>query len=119
MSRCQWSAWVASVPGPKIVVNQPQEAARRGANMIRRRVMMMMTTETAASGGVGWGRGGRLSRQRKRDAVLRLLRGEDLETLSRALGATAAPLTGWQDTLAEEDAKRPSREREGLVRERT
>src|SRR4051794_39848516 len=38
--------------------------------MIRRRVMMM-TTETAASGGVGLGRGGRLSRQRKRDAVLR------------------------------------------------
>jgi hypothetical protein len=48
-----------------------------------------MTTETAASGEVGLGRGGRLSRQRKRDAVLRLLRGEDLDTLSRALGATA------------------------------
>src|SRR3954447_23495702 len=67
------------------------------ADMIRRRVMM--TTETAASGGVGLGRGGRMSRQRKRDAVLRLLRGEDLETLSRALGATAATLTGWQDTF--------------------
>src|SRR4051794_30793498 len=45
------------------------------------------------------GRGGRMSRQRKRDAVLRLLRGEDLETLSRALGATAATLTGWHDTF--------------------
>src|SRR3954464_13389500 len=65
--------------------------------MIRRRVTM--TTETTASGAVGLGRGGRLSRQRKRDAVLRLLRGEDLETLSRALGATAATLTGWQDTF--------------------
>src|SRR4051794_18971937 len=65
--------------------------------MIRRRVMM--TTETAASGGVGLGRGGRMSRKRKRDAVLRLLRGEDLETLSRALGATAATLTGWRDTF--------------------
>src|SRR3954449_13268966 len=65
------------------------------AEMIRRRVMM--TTETAASGGVGLGRGGRMSRKRKRDAVLRLLRGEDLETLSRALGATAATLSGWQD----------------------
>ena len=53
-----------------------------------------MTTETAASGEVGLGRGGRMSRQRKRDAVLRLLRGEDLDTLSRALGATAATLTG-------------------------
>jgi transposase-like protein len=40
-----------------------------------------------------------MSRKRKRDAVLRLLRGEDLETLSRALGVTAATLTGWQDTF--------------------
>ena len=47
------------------------------AEMIRRRVTM--TTETAASGEVGLGRGGRMSRKRKRDAVLRLLRGEDLE----------------------------------------
>src|SRR3954452_406728 len=58
-----------------------------------------MTTETAASGGVGLGRGGRMSRQHKRDAVLRLLRGEDLEILSRALGVTAATLTGWQHTF--------------------
>ncbi len=58
-----------------------------------------MTTETAASGGVGLGRGGRLSHKRKRDAVLRLLRGEDLETLSRALGVTAATLIGWQDSF--------------------
>ena len=58
-----------------------------------------MTTETTAFGGVGLGRGGRLSRQRKREAVLRLLRGEDLETLSRALGVTAATLTGWQDSF--------------------
>src|SRR4051794_35951066 len=67
------------------------------AEMIRRRVTM--TTETTEQAGVGLGRGGRLSRQRKRDAVLRLLRGEDLETLSRALGATAATLTGWQDSF--------------------
>ena len=40
-----------------------------------------------------------MSRQRKRDTVLRMLRGEDLETLSRALGVTAATLTGWQDTF--------------------
>jgi transposase len=58
-----------------------------------------MATETAASGGAGLGRGGRMSRQRKRDAVLRLLRGEDLEMLSRALGVTAATLTGWQDSF--------------------
>ena len=58
-----------------------------------------MTTQTTASGEVGLGRGGRMSRQRKRDAVLRLLRGEDLEILSRALGVTAATLSGWQDTF--------------------
>src|SRR5919107_4642243 len=58
-----------------------------------------MTTETAERAGVGPGRGGRLSRQRKRDAVLRLLRGEDLETLSRALGVTAATLSVWQEAF--------------------
>jgi transposase len=45
------------------------------------------------------GRGGRMSRQRKTAAVLRLLRGEDLETVSRSLGVTAATLTGWQDAF--------------------
>src|SRR3954453_14729650 len=74
------------------------------AEMIRRRVTMTTeTTEqagvTTEQAGVGLGRGGRLSRQRKRDAGLRLLRGEDLETLSRALGAPAATLTEWQDTF--------------------
>ena len=59
-----------------------------------------MTTETMTSAeAAGPGRGGRMSRQRKRDAVLRLLRGEDLETLSRALGVTAATLSGWCDTF--------------------
>jgi transposase len=58
-----------------------------------------MRTETTASGAVGLGRGGRMSRQRKRDAVLRLLRGEDREILSRALGVTAATLSGWQDSF--------------------
>ena len=36
------------------------------------------------------GRGGRLSVGRKREVVLRLLRGEDLESVSRAVGITAA-----------------------------
>ncbi len=59
-----------------------------------------MTTETTtAAEAAGPGRGGRMSRQRKRDTVLRLLRGEDLETLSRALGVTAATLSGWRDTF--------------------
>ena len=46
------------------------------------------------SGAVALGRGGRMSRQRKSAAVLRLLRGEDLETVSRELGVTAATLSG-------------------------
>jgi transposase len=40
-----------------------------------------------------------MSRQRKRDAVLRLLRGEDLESVSRSLGVTAATLSGWRDAF--------------------
>src|SRR3954467_14032981 len=58
-----------------------------------------MTIEATERTGIGLGRGGRMSRKRKRDAVLRLLRGEDLEILSRALGVTAATLSGWQDTF--------------------
>jgi len=40
-----------------------------------------------------------MSRRRKSAAVLRLLRGEDLETVSRELGVTAATLTGWHDAF--------------------
>ena len=73
-----------------------------------------MTTEATASGEVGLGRGGRLSRKRKRDAVLRLLRGEDLEMLSRALGVTAATLSGWQDSfLAAGEASLATRPTDG------
>jgi hypothetical protein len=57
----------------------------------------MMATDMM--GAAGPGRGGRMSRQRKRDAVLRRLRGEDLETVSRALGVTAATLSGWRDAF--------------------
>ena len=45
----------------------------------------------------GLGRGGRMSRPRKREAVLRLLRGEDLELVSRSLGVTAATIAAWRD----------------------
>jgi hypothetical protein len=48
---------------------------------------------------VGADRGGRMSRRRKRDAVLRLLRGEDLDRVSRSLGAAAATLSGRGDTF--------------------
>src|SRR4028118_1829842 len=42
---------------------------------------------------------GRFSARRKTEAVLRLLRGEDLDTLSRELGATAATLSGWRESF--------------------
>ena len=51
------------------------------------------------SGAASPGRGGRMSRQRKTAAVLRLLRGEDLELVSRSLGVTAATLTAWRDAF--------------------
>ena len=41
----------------------------------------------------------RKSARRKQDAVLRLLRGEDLELLSRQLGVTAAELSGWREAF--------------------
>jgi hypothetical protein len=40
---------------------------------------------------------GRFSSPRKTAAVLRLLRAEDLEPLSREFGITAATLSGWRD----------------------
>ena len=71
-----------------------------------------MVVET--TGAAGPGRGGRMSRRRKRDAVLRLLRGEDLEAVSRALGVTAGTLSGWRDAfLAAGEASLTSRPTDG------
>jgi transposase-like protein len=41
----------------------------------------------------------RMSARRKQSAVLRLLRGEDLELVSRELGVTAAELSAWRDAF--------------------
>ena len=66
------------------------------------------------SGAAAPGRGGRMSRQRKTAAVLRLLRGEDLETVSRGLGVTAATLTQWRDAfLAAGEASLSTRPKDG------
>ena len=71
-----------------------------------------MADET--TGAAGPGRGGRMSRRRKRDAVLRLLRGEDLEAVPRALGVTAARLSGWRDAfLAAGEASLAARPADG------
>jgi len=68
------SQWISIV-----VHRQPSEGARRVT-------------------GDGPGQGiRRFSARRKIEMVLRLLRGEDLELLSRELGITAARLSKWRD----------------------
>src|SRR3954464_1988547 len=53
----------------------------------------------AGAGGATPERRRRMSARRKQDAVLRMLRGEDLELVSRELGVTAAELSGWRDAF--------------------
>jgi len=56
----------------------------------------------------------RMSAKRKQSAVLRLLRGEDLELVSRELGVTAAELTAWRDAfLAAGEASLKTRPADG------
>jgi hypothetical protein len=45
-----------------------------------------------------------MTTRRKQEAVLRVLRGEPLETVARACRATAAELSGWRDTFLEAGA---------------
>ncbi len=52
----------------------------------------------AAAGGDWRGRQ-RMSAKRKQSAVLRLLRGEALELMSRELGVTAAELSTWREAF--------------------
>jgi transposase len=42
---------------------------------------------------------GRFSSRRKMEAVLRLLRGEDLDSISRELQVTAATLSEWREAF--------------------
>ncbi len=50
------------------------------------------------------GRERRMTASRKRDAVLRVLRGEPLEIVARDLAVTASDLSGWRDALLEAGA---------------
>src|SRR5207244_334648 len=57
------------------------------------------------------GRGRWSAKRKTAAAVLRLLRGEDIESLSRELGVTAATLSGWRDQfLAGGEANLKARE---------
>jgi hypothetical protein len=62
---------------------------------------------------------GRFSANRKTDAVLRLLRGEDLDTLSRELGVVAATLSSWGGAFLDGGKaslkSRPADDRDELV----
>lgn len=50
------------------------------------------------------GRERRMTAGRKRDAVLRLLRGEPLEIVARGLGVTAADLSAWREAFLDAGA---------------
>src|SRR3712207_1642923 len=62
---------------------------------------------------------GRWSARRKQEVVLRVLRGEDLDALSRELGVAAGTIARWRDQfLAGEQAavrSRPAKEREDEI----
>ena len=61
--------------------------------------------ETSRVGAAGApGRPLRVTVGRKRDAVLRVLRGEPLEIVARELRVTAADLSGWRDAFLEAGA---------------
>ena len=47
------------------------------------------------------GRERRMTAGRKRDVVLRVLRGEPLEIVARELSVTAADVSGWRDAFLE------------------
>lgn len=58
----------------------------------------------------------RMSAKKRQEAVLRVLRGEDVELVSREIGATAADLSAWRDSFLEGGAaslkSRPEHDRD-------
>jgi hypothetical protein len=80
---------------------------------------------TGEGGQHGWKKPARLSARQKTEVVLRLLRGEALDLLSRELGIPAARLATWREVFLEAGqgamTKQPldSRDRElGRLREK-
>ncbi len=65
------------------------------------------------------GRERRMTAGRKRDAVLRVLRGEPLEIVARELSVTAADVSGWRDAFLEAGAaslkSRPRDDRDATI----
>jgi transposase len=75
------------------------------------------TSDIAAAGAPGRER--RMTARRKQEAVLRVLRGESLETVARELRVTAADLSGWRDAFLEGGAaslkSRPRDDRDARI----
>ena len=63
-------------------------------------------------------RRGRFSAPRKAQAVLRLLRGEDLELLSRELGVIAGTLSLWRDQFLAAGQADPREEQIGRLKKK-
>jgi len=65
------------------------------------------------------GRARRMTARRKQEAVLRVLRGEPLETVAREIGATVADLSGWRDRFLDGGAaslkSRPGDDRDDRI----
>lgn len=61
----------------------------------------------------------RMTARRKQEAVLRVLRGEPLETVARELGVTAADLGGWREAFLDAGAaslkSRPRDDRDARI----
>ena len=68
------------------------DTTARGAGPAKR-------AQHAGEGGPAPDRRRRISAGRKQSAVLRLLRGEDLELVSRELAVTVAELSAWRDAF--------------------
>ena len=83
------------------------DATARGAGPAQR-------AQHAGGDGPAPSRRQRMSAKRKQSAVLQLLRGEDLELVSRELGVTAVELTAWRDAfLAAGEASLKTRPADG------
>ena len=63
----------------------------------RKRDRKSLTSAAAPAGGEGGREPGRFSARRKTETLLRVLRGEPLDTLARELGVTAGTLGQWRE----------------------
>jgi transposase-like protein len=63
----------------------------------RKRARKSLASPTAPAAAEGGREPGRFSARRKTDAILRMLRGEPLDSLAREFGVTAATLAQWRE----------------------